>query len=425
MIDPDKIVTFCTESNSLGITYPANTSPENTFKFPFWCFDPDYSPGGSWFIMQIDKPGDIAITMSHEANTDLDFIALGPFQGKNKHEVVDYICKNQDNIFKPFAGMNTNDLLAIMDRAGCPCGGDANSPVVTDIESPCFRGNFDTYPNATVADCSSSLFSNEMCYIQDAKEGDWYLLFISNWSLQPGAINFQKTGGMATTNCRVIIDAESNSPCCEGESIAFDVKNAPQGATFLWTGPDGFSSTLKNPVIPNVSAKNAGEYSVVMYSMGYESPEVIIPVEVFTKDTVNVKKLVALKPGEKYEYNGQSFTKSGTYEMHHQGEHGCDGLIILNLEVEPAVTPQAFFSPNGDGVNDMWQIDHIDLYPDATVIIYDRWGKKLFETSNYNNQTNAWDGKYRNSQCPSGDYWFVIDVESLDQQMTGHFSLIR
>jgi gliding motility-associated-like protein len=89
----------------------------------------------------------------------------------------------------------------------------------------------------------------------------------------------------------------------------------------------------------------------------------------------------------------------------------------------PAIFPPIYFSPNGDGINDTWDIPGIkELYPDAVITIYDRFGKKLVE---YKGSEDGWDGKYAGRDMPTTDYWYVIDIREIDKQYVGHFTLIR
>ena len=66
-------------------------------------------------------------------------------------------------------------------------------------------------------------------------------------------------------------------------------------------------------------------------------------------------------------------------------------------------------TPNGDGINDFWHINYLEDYGKTSVLIYNRWGKKVFESSNYGNE---WDGIYSGSLLPSGSYYFIIDSEN-------------
>ncbi|TSJ45571.1 gliding motility-associated C-terminal domain-containing protein [Fluviicola chungangensis] len=87
-------------------------------------------------------------------------------------------------------------------------------------------------------------------------------------------------GGCSSTNtstANVIVNptptaatASSNSPVCENASINL-AATAVSGATYQWTGPNAFSSTDQNPVIPNAQAVNAGSYSVITSVNGCSS----------------------------------------------------------------------------------------------------------------------------------------------------------
>lgn len=61
------------------------------------------------------------------------------------------------------------------------------------------------------------------------------------------------------------------------------------------------------------------------------------------------------------------------------------------------------FTPNGDALNSRFLIKGVSEYPNTTVLIYDRWGKKVKEITNYNDE-NAWDGK----DADTGTYFYVV-----------------
>lgn len=113
----------------------------------------------------------------------------------------------------------------------------------------------------------------------------------------------------------------------------------------------------------------------------------------------------------------------GEHEIRVVDTNACDAsatFVINKLEV----TPSGSITPNGDGLNDTWQIKNIDVYPLSVVRIYDRTGRLIFEKQGYSNET-GWDGTYNGAPMPSADYWYEIDVEEIDQQYYGHFTLLR
>lgn len=66
-------------------------------------------------------------------------------------------------------------------------------------------------------------------------------------------------------------------------------------------------------------------------------------------------------------------------------------------------------TPNGDGINDYWHINYLEEYGKTSVMIYNRWGKKVFESSDY---ANDWDGTFDGNPLPAGSYYFIIDSEN-------------
>ncbi|HET8810447.1 MAG TPA: T9SS type B sorting domain-containing protein, partial [Flavobacteriaceae bacterium] len=64
-----------------------------------------------------------------------------------------------------------------------------------------------------------------------------------------------------------------------------------------------------------------------------------------------------------------------------------------------------FFTPNGDGYNDTWNIIGISDQPNAQIYIFDRYGKLLKQLSPTG---PGWDGTYNGRPMPSSDYWFRV-----------------
>jgi len=91
------------------------------------------------------------------------------------------------------------------------------------------------------------------------------------------------------------------------------------------------------------------------------------------------------------------------------------------------------FSPNADGTNDTYLISGIDAACfesiDIELIIFNRWGDKMFETSNYRN-SEAWDGNWNNSgkEAPAGTYFYQIQYLNTQQKpvkLSGYLELVR
>ena len=92
---------------------------------------------------------------------------------------------------------------------------------------------------------------------------------------------------------------------------------------------------------------------------------------------------------------------------------------IIPVPIEPMV----YFTPNDDGINDVWNVKGLEYYPTAIVQIFDRYHKLLYSAKAID--FNGWDGTYNGHPMPMTDYWFVIINEELDKIMSGHFTLKR
>jgi gliding motility-associated-like protein len=133
-----------------------------------------------------------------------------------------------------------------------------------------------------------------------------------------------------------------------------------------------------------------------------------------------------------YEYNldGGLWQESNVFEDVPLGEHiiivrdlngcgiGSDTVIVLDYP--------KYFTPNGDGFNDTWNIAGINSQPRARVFIYDRFGKLLKQLS----PTGiGWNGTFNGANLPASDYWFTVQYlepnDGVLKQFKAHFSLKR
>lgn len=101
---------------------------------------------------------------------------------------------------------------------------------------------------------------------------------------------------------------------------------------------------------------------------------------------------------------------------------GCSNTTITNLLI---LEYPKFFTPNGDGVNDVWNITCLRDQPNATISIFDRYGKILKVV---NPVLSGWDGMYNGELMPTNDYWFEVRYfgeDDLPRLFRSHFTLKR
>lgn len=95
-------------------------------------------------------------------------------------------------------------------------------------------------------------------------------------------------------------------------------------------------------------------------------------------------------------------------------------ITLTDVDV-PCLRIPNVFTPNGDGVNDIWEIVNIDMFPEAEVYVFNRWGQLLFTSKGY---TEPWDGSYRGHFVPAGTYMYIIDLFNDDDPYEGTVTII-
>ncbi|MFN8713122.1 MAG: gliding motility-associated C-terminal domain-containing protein [Bacteroidota bacterium] len=115
---------------------------------------------------------------------------------------------------------------------------------------------------------------------------------------------------------------------------------------------------------------------------------------------------------------------STTYVLLVTDTNGCFASDTMELIVLPAISFPNGFTPNGDGVNDFWQIDNITPFENCEVEVYNRWGELLFRSVGYN---TPWDGRYDGQELPVGTYYYVIDLNDplFPEPYTGPITIMR
>ncbi|MES2702102.1 MAG: Ig-like domain-containing protein [Bacteroidota bacterium] len=102
----------------------------------------------------------------------------------------------------------------------------------------------------------------------------------------------------------------------------------------------------------------------------------------------------------------------GVYNVTVSDNNQCEKPLSVDvLEGECGeIDVNTGITPNGDGANDYWTIGGLENYPDNEVMLFDKWGDKVFEQRGYDNR---WDGRGRNgSQLPDGTYFYVIKLNA-------------
>jgi gliding motility-associated-like protein len=110
------------------------------------------------------------------------------------------------------------------------------------------------------------------------------------------------------------------------------------------------------------------------------------------------------------------------YTLTVTGIGGCaaDDDVFVKVLKSPVV-PNAF-SPNKDGINDVWNIQYLDSYPGCTVEVYDRYGRMIINSQGYQ---KPWDGKVNGKDLPVGTYYYIINPKNGRKPLSGSLTILR
>lgn len=205
---------------------------------------------------------------------------------------------------------------------------------------------------------------------------------------------------------------------CEGqETIEVEVSSEDPNATFLWTWGANQSQTGAT-----IEINQTGTYVVtVTDSNGCDSSEELVitasPAPVIISVESGNDYLVVLAEASgggmlEYSLNNVIWQNNPRFDNLVKGEiytiyvreNGCE---VTSYQAVILDVPN-FISPNGDGYNDQWTIRGIEITPEATIKIFDRYGKIFIDTNFDGNY--VWDGLYGGRPLPSGGYWYIMDV---------------
>jgi gliding motility-associated-like protein len=114
---------------------------------------------------------------------------------------------------------------------------------------------------------------------------------------------------------------------------------------------------------------------------------------------------------------------SVTYTLTVTGFNGCTDTdaVAITVVKDYNVIISNIITLNGDGYNDVWNIQNIEYYPENKVSVYNRNGMLVFEQEGYN---NSWNGTFNNLQLPDGTYYYVLQFTDGGENVKGAVTII-
>lgn len=302
----------------------------------------------------------------------------------------------------------------------------------------------------------------------DVQAGEIYYLLINNFNTNfngdPEAYTLTFTGTSVDADQNTALDCTLRDEflgldivACEGDpDIVLSALNSPAGpniANVTWEVDTDDDGTIDAQLASGagettftVTSPNSGRYFVTILDTfgGTITDDILITfygipvldrIDVLDDLSDNNTIEVFVQGNGSYEYaiNGGEFQDSPVFEDVPPGQNtlvindknGCGTTNPIPFLV---VGYPKFFTPNGDGIHDAWNILGIETLTDPVVFIFDRYGKLLKQLDE---TTVGWDGTFNGRPMPSSDYWFRLEYERdeggilVANTIRTHFALVR
>jgi gliding motility-associated-like protein len=206
----------------------------------------------------------------------------------------------------------------------------------------------------------------------------------------------------------------------------------PNGATRSYTVVMTSTSGLNNPACSNVSDTfeviQSGQAVVVGTNPAY-----VVSNYFDNNQTITVENIDGYGTYQ-YSLDNGPRQDSPVFENVAFGTHfitiwdtegglaaSCDPMYIEGIQT---IDYPRYFTPNGDGIQDTWNIFGLSDQVNAKIYIFDRFGKLIKQITP---QGQGWDGTFNGNPLPSTDYWFTVEYleATTTKEFKAHFTLKR
>jgi gliding motility-associated-like protein len=260
---------------------------------------------------------------------------------------------------------------------------------------------------------------------------------------KPGVytINAEKTSGCFHSYDSIIIHVEYGvkifgaDQICKGQTLKLDAGSGFTG--YLWqdgSRNESFAVTdtgfYRVQVTDQYQCISADSIDITTFSAG---PQNFLPAD--TTICANLTLLIhSIGVFAQYNWSTGEITNSiqvktaGTYTLevvNQQGCHGRDTIIVKTQECDALLVFPNAFTPNNDGLNDVFRVKYPGYVSGYHIQIFSQAGQLMYQSSDVNGQ---WDGSYHGTAQPTGTYIWIAnytDHNGNKQKITGTVTLIR
>lgn len=211
-----------------------------------------------------------------------------------------------------------------------------------------------------------------------------------------------------------------------GESQSFDFYNLPTYSDFIVVVGSNHNQTLFGPCSLTVSASGApleiGTTRTPSFIFAGQESQISVSGQ---SPEASISWTPADFVGNVSAATTNAFPTETTEFLVNSQIGECEVSSTITVIVGEAIDFFNAISPNGDGINDNWEILGIQKFPRAEINVYDRWGQNVFRSIGY---ASPWDGTNRGKKLPTGSYYYVIELNSpvvYIEPYTGYISIMH
>ena len=249
------------------------------------------------------------------------------------------------------------------------------------------------------------------------------------------------------------VAAFSVSPAelCQGADNQFTDQSSPFNGTLQnwnWTFGDGTTSSTASPTKRYTLPGNYNVSLVVTNTAGCVSDPFVLPVIVHLQPVIDAGinyvvqqgtqltlRATANSPTLAFQWSPPvglsdpsvlnpvlTAVQDQTYTLTAIGDFGCRATDQMTVKILKLVTVPNVFSPNGDGVHDVWNIPNLADYPGSTVEVFNRYGQQVFYSVGYN---TPWNGTRNGQALPVGTYYYIVQLKNGFKPLSGSVTILR
>ena len=258
-------------------------------------------------------------------------------------------------------------------------------------------------------------------------------------------------GCSKTDSIRIVVNASpsviawaSKDSICEGSSVQLTASGAN---TYQWLPAGAVLSP--NSAVTSASPSASTNYVLIGTNTLGCTDTAFVKISVLKKPVANAGPDISIAEGQSGQLHATASgtgiryswvpapglsdinnldpfvnpSSDATYFFTVNSNYGCGtSSDTVNVRVLKKVIIPNAFTPNGDGINDTWEIPALLVYSNYDLSVFNRYGLKVYQTVMYG---KAWDGKRNGKELPYGTYYFILTIKDIDQKFSGSVTIIR